>query len=70
MITCIECGIKVNNGNPRWLLIPGHIIVPNQYYLCDKHKDIQINFEDIYNEDGTRKKKMNIGNKQNETNSL
>lgn len=35
--------------------IPGYIMVPNMYFLCDKHKEEFIKFEDVYNDDGTRK---------------
>ena len=52
---CLTCGEETNNNNPRFMVIPGHIIVPNEYYLCDLHKDIFYSFEDVYNPDGTRK---------------
>ncbi len=39
----------------RFLGVPGHIMVPNSYLVCDDHKDKFLKFEDIYNEDGSRK---------------
>lgn len=54
-INCIECGSYTSNTKPRWFIVPSHIFVPNQYYLCEVHKDNKISFEDIYNQDGTRK---------------
>jgi hypothetical protein len=56
-INCLECGKDVTNRLPHYFVVPGHIIVPNEYYLCNDHKDNQFSFEDIYNNDGTRKKK-------------
>lgn len=56
MVKCLECGIKIDMPWPRFFVVPGHIMVPNEYYLCDKHKDKRFTFEDIYNNDGTRKK--------------
>lgn len=51
---CLECGSKFAL-HTRFMVIPGHIMVPNQYFLCDEHKDKTFNFDDIYNKDGTRK---------------
>lgn len=58
MVKCLECGIKIDMPWPRFFVVPGHITVPNEYYLCDKHKDKRFTFEDIYNNDGTRKKRI------------
>ena len=56
MLDCLNCGKEVGNRNERWFVNPGSIIVPSQYYLCDEHKNVRYEFDDIYNNDGTRKK--------------
>lgn len=37
------------------MIIPGAIVVPNSYYLCEKHHYVTLEFDDVYNDDGTRK---------------
>lgn len=39
----------------KFIGVPGYIMVPNMYGLCDSHKEKEIKFEDIYNPDGSRK---------------
>jgi hypothetical protein len=34
--------------------IPGHIIVPNEYFLCDNCEDKHLDYHDIYNDMGQR----------------
>jgi hypothetical protein len=51
---CLECGNK-EKLETRFLVIPINMYVPNQYFLCEKHKDKTFDFYDIYNEDGTKK---------------
>ena len=58
MIDCLKCGKKCNNANQRWMCVPGYIMVPSEYYLCNEHKDIRYSFEDIYDVDGSRKKNV------------
>jgi len=53
---CQKCGAPASLRNLRFFVVPGHIMVPNSYLLCDEHRGFRYNFEDIYNEDGTRKK--------------
>ena len=55
MIECLKCGKEVNNQHQRWIVNPTMFIVPCEYFLCEEHKDINYNFHDIYNNDGTRK---------------
>jgi hypothetical protein len=55
LIDCLECGIPCGNRHQRFFCVPGPFFVPNEYYLCEEHKDKQFYFEDLYNEDGTRK---------------
>src|SRR5271168_538729 len=55
LFECLKCGKETNNQNQRFFTIPGFIIVPNEYYLCEEHKDLRYSFKDIYNEDGSRK---------------
>jgi len=50
---CLICGD--NAMHQKFMGIPGYIMVPNMYFLCDKHKEEFIKFEDVYNDDGTRK---------------
>ena len=57
MIECLECGKPVENIMPKYFCITGDILVPNEYYLCDTHKDKSFSFEDIYNSNGIRRKK-------------
>lgn len=52
---CLQCGSKNVIQNPRYFIIPGYIIVSNEYYLCDMHKHLNFYFDDIYNQDGSRK---------------
>ncbi len=52
---CLKCGSKNVTEHSYYFIIPGMIIVPNEYRLCKKHKDLRFSFEDVYNEDGSRK---------------
>jgi hypothetical protein len=52
-MNCVFCGDKPTNQ--RWLLIPGTIIVPNTYFVGESHKEKDLFFQDVYNEDGSRK---------------
>jgi len=53
---CLACGSKeVDCRMVRYFAIPGMIIVPNSYLLCDEHKDVQYHYDDLYHEDGKRK---------------
>lgn len=56
MRKCAKCGEEASNQNDRYFVIPGYIIAPNCYYLCENHKGLPLSFEDFYNEDGTRKR--------------
>ncbi len=64
MFDCLACGREVDNTRPRFFVCPGMIMVPNEYYLCDDHKDRTYTFEDIYNKDATRKKVIGHGRKR------
>ena len=55
MFDCLNCGKEVGNKHQRWMVNPTSFIVPSEYFLCDEHKHISYQFEDIYNLDGTRK---------------
>lgn len=55
MPDCLVCGKSDAYNIIRYFVIPGHIVAPNSYALCKEHIDIQYTFEDIYNEDGSRK---------------
>jgi hypothetical protein len=55
---CLKCGKKVGNMHQRYFVIPVHIWVPTEHYLCDEHKDIRYTFEDVYNDNGTRNKEL------------
>ncbi len=53
MYKCLYCD---NPGiHTKYMTIPGHIVVPNAYDLCDDHEDKTLGYYDIYNDDGTRK---------------
>ena len=52
-MNCIFCDKP--SKHVKFMGIPGHIMVPNSYCVCDDHKDKHIWFSDVYNEDGTRK---------------
>lgn len=54
-MACIICGDEASNQNDRYFVIPVPIVVPNRYSLCDTHKDVKLEFHDLYKEDGTRK---------------
>ena len=54
---CLYCNAPATIT--KYLGIPGYIIVPNEYALCAEHKDKCLRFEDVYNDDGSRKE--NIG---------
>lgn len=57
MSECLTCGSKeVSNTSVRYFCVPGMVMVPNSYLLCEQHKGLQYSYEDIYEEDGTRKK--------------
>jgi hypothetical protein len=56
-IKCALCDEFANMYNERYFIVSSReFFVPNCYVLCDEHKDIQMVFEDFYNENGTRKK--------------
>ena len=52
---CIICNEPSKLGLERYFVIPGFIVVPNCYMLCERHRGIRLEFDDFYNEDGTRK---------------
>ncbi len=56
MNKCLTCDSPVESRNPRYFVVPGYIMVPNSYLLCDEHKHLQYYFEDIYDENADRKK--------------
>jgi hypothetical protein len=41
----------------KYMVIRGHVIVPNAYDLCDEHEHKTLVYDDIYNENGERKAK-------------
>jgi hypothetical protein len=54
---CLACGSKeVQTNNTRYFVVPGFIMVPNEYLLCKDHKHVQYFYEDIFDENGNRKK--------------
>ena len=55
MFECLACGSKSARNMERYFVVPGHIMVPNCYLLCDEHKHLNFTFEDVYNNDGSRK---------------
>lgn len=54
-MNCLKCGNHASNQNPRYFVIPIPIVVPNEYYLCPEHENLTLDFDSIYNRDGTRK---------------
>lgn len=50
---CLICGDDAIHQ--RFMGIPGYIMVPNMYFLCESHKDDHLLFENVYNDDGSRK---------------
>lgn len=53
---CIICCDYASNQHEKYFVIPGHIIVPNCYRLCETHKNETLEFHNLYLPDGTRKK--------------
>lgn len=51
----MRCGDKMVTGNAYYMVTPGKIVCPAEYYLCQKHRNMPVSFEEVYNEDGTRK---------------
>lgn len=45
----------MDTRRPRYFVIPGMVIVPNSYLLCDKHKNLSYFFDDVYDENSKRK---------------
>lgn len=58
MFECLKCGKQTNNAMVKYMVLPGTIIVPNEYYTCHDHKDLFFKFEDVYNDDGSRKMEL------------
>lgn len=56
MNKCLTCGKHAPHHNVRYFVVPGHIMVPNSYLLCDEHKELQYFFDDIYDENCEVKK--------------
>lgn len=57
MNKCLTCGSKeVNNMPSLYFVIPSMIIVPNSYLLCEQHKNLRYFYDDIYDDNGKRKK--------------
>lgn len=57
MNKCLTCGSKeLDNRHIRYFVVPGFIIVPNSYLLCDNHKELKYYYDDLYDEKGNRKK--------------
>lgn len=56
MSECLTCGSKNTINTVRYFVIPGLFCVPNSYLLCEKHSKLQYYYEDIYDEEGNRKK--------------
>ena len=54
MIKCFYCDNPADEM--KFIGVPGHIMVPNTYWVCNKHLNNWLQFEDIYNKDGSRKK--------------
>jgi hypothetical protein len=55
MNKCCICDEDAPCQNDRYFVVPGYVMVPNCYALCDKHKGRQLIFEDFYNPDASRK---------------
>ena len=54
---CLTCGSnKVKDSQIFYFVIPHMKVVPASYVLCEKHKNVRYVYEDIYDEDGNRKK--------------
>jgi hypothetical protein len=54
---CLTCGSdKVDNRMARYIVTPGMIVTPCEYYLCADHHDVRYEWHDIYEENGDRKK--------------
>ncbi len=49
---CLFCGEPAIHV--KYMTIPGHIIVPNAYDLCDEHRHISLGYYDIYDKDAKR----------------
>lgn len=39
----------------KYIVNPSYVIVPSAYNLCKDHEQVWLKYEDIYNEDGSRK---------------
>lgn len=53
---CLACGSKdVDHRMAIYFCVPGTIMVPNSYLLCEKHKNVRYDYDDIYDENGKRK---------------
>ena len=51
--SCLVCGKDIYglDAHERYFCIPGQIIRPNAYRVCEEHKDANFTYEDIYGEE-------------------
>lgn len=58
---CLTCGSKeVSNINTFYFAIPGMVIVPNSYLLCEEHNHLRYCFDDVYEINGHEVKRKEI----------
>lgn len=55
---CLTCGSKeVDPRRDHVFCVPGVIMVSSSsYLLCEEHKNVRYEYEDIYTKEGNRKK--------------
>ena len=52
-MTCLYCDKTARHT--KYMVIRGHVVVPNAYDLCDDHEHKTLTYDDIYDEHGKRK---------------
>jgi hypothetical protein len=55
MYQCLTCGSKIDLII-RYFTLPSNFINSNSYLLCNEHKNLHYYWDDIYDENGVRKK--------------
>jgi hypothetical protein len=54
MDKCLLCGEIGNSRRGIIIIVP--ILLPNIFWLCKNHEHLDLRFDDIYDENGKRKK--------------
>ena len=36
---------------PKWFVIPGYVIKPNEYSVCEAHQNLSLTYDDVYPND-------------------